>query len=132
MSRQRLATYIADQATTPAAAKRVAKEVAALLLHDNTTAQLDSLLRDVRKVRAERGSIDVTAVSAHPLSDQVVRDLQIIIKGEFPTAKHINISTRIEPDVVGGVRLEMPDEQMDLTIRSKLAKFRHLTDAIKE
>ena len=128
LQRQKIAHYIADH-TSGISNKKLAKEVAALLLHEKHTDELDSLMRDVKRINASNGTVEVVAVSAHPLTEAVVRDIQVLVKSEFPRAKHVNVATRIEPDVVGGVRLEMPDEQLDLTIRRKLATFRHLTDA---
>lgn len=133
LQRQKLAQHIADNTSSRVGYDKLVRQVAALLLQDNQTSQLDSLLRDVRRIRADQqGFIDATVVSAHELSDDVLRDVQILLKSEFTDAKQVHISTRIESDVIGGVRIEMPDEQLDLTVRSKLAKFRHLTDAIKE
>ncbi len=130
--RHQLAEYIADKSETSTDYKKLVREVAAYLLDEQKTDDLASLMRDVARIRARRGSVEATAVSAHTLSKDVLKDLKSLVKQEFPHAKEVTISTRIEPDVVGGLLLELPDEQIDLSVRRKLAMFRHLTDAIKE
>ena len=130
--RHELAQYIADRTMDTKDYKALVREVAAYLLHEKHTDQLASLMRDVLRIRADRGVVEATAVSAHTLSQDVIDDIKDVVKQEFPDAKQIVVSTRIEPDLVGGVLLELPDEQLDLTVRRKLATFRHLTDAIKE
>lgn len=127
-TRHRLAQYIADHSQSDGDRRKLAREVAALLLTDHGTAELDSLLRDVRRLRLDQhGILDVTVVSAHEVTDRVLADVRQVLKSEFPGVKQVMVSTRIEPSVIGGIRLEMPDEELNLTVRRKLAIFRHLT-----
>lgn len=130
--RHQLARYIADKSTAGSDTSELVKKVAAYLLQEQQTDDLASLMRDVARIRADRGHVEATAVSAHKLSGEVIRDIEQLIQQEFPKATTVTVSTRIEHDMVGGVLLELPDEQLDLTVRRKLATFRHLTDAIKE
>jgi len=37
------------------------------------------------------------------------------------------MSERIDPDVIGGIRLELANQQLDVSIRSRLNKFIQLT-----
>lgn len=107
--------------------KHLAKEVAAYLLEENRTGELDSLLRDVTHQRAEAGIIEVTAVSAHELSPTVTSDIKAQVKRLYPDAKQIIVNERVDLDQIGGVRLELPDRQLDLSVRAKLNKFKQLT-----
>lgn len=132
LKRAPLADYIAKQTMNIVDRKELAQRVAALLLHENHTDQLSSLMRDVLAIRARSGLVEAVAVSAHELSPAVITDIENLIKSEYPQATSVSVSTRIEPQLIGGVRIELPDEQLDLSIRRKLATFRHLTDAIKE
>jgi F0F1-type ATP synthase delta subunit len=130
--RRELARYIAQRTMKTSQYDKLVKEVAAYLLHEKHTDQLGSLIRDVLNYRAEHGYVEAVAVSSHELSTAVINDIKKLLKEEFPSAKEVHVSTKIDEQVVGGVRIEMANEQLDMTVRRKLARFRHLTEAIKE
>jgi F0F1-type ATP synthase delta subunit len=106
--------------------KRLSHEVAAYLLENNRVGELDSLLRDVQQQRADVGMVEAVAVSAHPLTDKVRSDIKAQVKAAVPSAKSIIISEQLDPDMVGGVKIELANQQLDLSIRSKLNKFKQL------
>lgn len=103
------------------------REVAAYLLSENRIGELDSLLRDIAELRASEGMVEVTAVSAFSLNDSVRRDIESRIRQLYPGATDIIIDARLDPEVVGGVRLELSHQQLDLSVRAKLNKFKQLT-----
>lgn len=127
-SRSRLAAVIAERCQQ-AGSKELSHEIAAYLLAEGRTGELDSILRDVMQYRADHGIVEVAAVDAHPLSESVKRDITSLIKGLFPAAKQIIISEQIDSNVIGGVRLELANQQLDLSVRSKLNRFKQLTTA---
>lgn len=105
-----------------------AREIAAYLLETSRTGDVNSLAREMVKARTEQASIvEVTAVSAHELSDSVRSDIRTLTEKLFPQAKYIVLNERQEADIIGGVRLELPDAQLDLTVRGKLNRFKTLT-----
>jgi F0F1-type ATP synthase delta subunit len=108
-------------------AEQLSREVAAYLLDENRTGELNSLMRDVAAVRASEGIVEVTAVSAHELSDKVRQDVERLVREQFKSAKEVIINQRIDEALIGGVRLELIDRQLDLTIRNKLNRFKGLT-----
>lgn len=109
--------------------KRLAGEVAAYLLSEGRTGELEPLLRDIQQYRAEHGVVEVTAVSARELSAQVRRDIEDRVRELYPAAKHIITSSRLDTDAIGGVRIELANQQLDLTVRGKLNRFKQLTTA---
>lgn len=104
-----------------------AREVAAYLLDTGRTGQLNSLARDMVIQRAEQGVVEVTAVSAHELSESVRADIRAQVERLYPNAAQIVINERRDESVVGGVRLEFPEQQLDLSVRSKLNRLKALT-----
>ncbi len=91
------------------------------------TNELDSLLRDVWAYQAEHGQLEIIAVSAIPISPKIETEIRQQIKKLYPKSEKIVITERRDPEVVGGVRLELPNQQLDLTVRAKLNQFRRLT-----
>ena len=123
LSRSKLALVLSDQLPKSNNPKRFASEVAAYLLSEGRTRELDSLLRDMQQDLADDGRLEATAVSAFPMSDKNLADAKAALKKAFPSAKQIIISQRIDPDVIGGIRLELANQQLDVSVRSRLNKF---------
>ena len=107
--------------------KQFAREVAAYLLNTGRTGQLNSLARDMIKERASGGIVEVTVVSAHALTDTVRADIRAQVEQLYPNATQSIVNERVDANVVGGVRLEFPEQQLDLSVRNKLNRFKALT-----
>ena len=112
--------------------KILAKKIAAYLLVEHKTAQLDSLLRDIVQYRAEHGVVEAVAISVNGLNETVRGDIRAMLKAEFPSAKAIAFHEQRDPSVIGGLRVDLPNEQLDMTARAKLNHFKRLTGAGKE
>lgn len=129
--RTRLARLVADTTLKQGASRHFVREVAAYLLSERRGNELDSLLRDVQSDWAEAGHVEVIARSAHPLTAAVRTDIKREVKRVYPGAKQIVVNEVTDPDVVGGVRLNLPNQQLDLSIRTKLNHFKQLATAGK-
>ncbi len=132
IARSRIAKVIADDTLKSGASKTFVKEVAAYLLSERRVGELDSLLRDVQADWANAGYVEVIASSAFALSASTRADITKQIKQLYPEAKQIMITEVRDPDVIGGVRLSLADRQLDLSVESKLNKFKRLTIAGKD
>lgn len=125
-SRIRIARVVADRTLAQGASKRLSRELAAYLLTERRTGELDSLLRDIQADWAAAGHVEVVATSAFPLTAAVRSDITRRAKAIYPQAKRVIINEVRDPEVIGGVRLNLPDRQLDLSIRSELNKFKQL------
>ena len=132
INRQQLAKTIAELTIKEKDLKKLTKEVAAYLLAEHKSAELSSIIRDVIAYRAELGRIEATVVSAHPLTSQIKKDVEKVILASFPDAKSVTLNETIEPSVVGGMRLEMINLQIDETVQSKLNTLKRRTAARKD
>ena len=131
-SRRKLAGTIADTTLKQGVHKRYAREVAAYLLSEGRTAELDSVLRDVQVTWAANGHVEVIAASAHPLTADTRQAIEREVKRVYPSAKRIVINSVGDSEVIGGVRLSLPEQQLDLSLEAKLNKFKQLTGTGKE
>ena len=130
--RTQIAQVIAKRTLKGATSKKFNTEIAAYLLHEKRVGELDSLLRDVQLDWAMDGRVEVIASSAHALSTQVKTDITQQVKKLYPQAKQIIITENFDPAIIGGVRLSLPNQQLDLSIEAKLNKFRQLTTTGKD
>lgn len=125
--RTRIASVIAKHSLKDGISKQYATGIAAYLLDERRTRELGSLLRDVAADWAEAGFVEVIASSAHPLSIQTKSDIAKRAKQVYPGAQEVVVTEAHDPDVVGGVRLNLPNQQLDLSVRGKLSQFKQLT-----
>ena len=68
------------------------------------------------------GILEATAVSAVPLTAEQTARLHE--KLEKVTGKHIDLKPKVEPAVLGGIRLDIEGTELDGTVRNRLAGLR--------
>lgn len=122
--RREIVRQIAERTMKISDSKALAKAVAQYLVEENLSSELDTIIREVIGYRAEAGYVEAVAVSANPLSKVDLEDIRKLLHQEYPKARHFVIDQRIDPRVIGGVKLEMPGEQLDLTLSKKLSDFK--------
>src|SRR3954471_10949075 len=113
--RTRISRTIADKTLAGANSKQLSKEIAAYLLSERRTSELNSVLRDVQADWAEAGHVEVIASSAHPLTNEVKADIDRQVRKLYPDAKQIIVTAEHDPEVIGGVRLSLANQQLDLS-----------------
>lgn len=111
---------------------KLGREVAAYLLKERRVNELDSIMRDVQADRAEAGIVEVIASSAHKLDQPTKNDIARKIKSIYPNAKQVIVTESHDPEVIGGVRLSLANQQLDLSVEAKLNKFKQLTATGKD
>jgi F-type H+-transporting ATPase subunit delta len=127
--RSELAAVIGERTLHISDTKKLATAVAGYLLEQNRLGDVESLMRDVLVYRAQHGHVEATAVSAYPLTSAVRSALLAELKHEYPGGKSYTLNERLDAALVGGVRLEMAGEELDLSVRDKLNRFKRLTAA---
>jgi F-type H+-transporting ATPase subunit O len=130
--RTQIASTIAAHTYYDGVSKAYCKQIAALLMADGRVGELDSLLRDIQVDWAIHGYVEVLARSAHPLTEAVEKDIVTRVKQLYPAAERVVVTGVEDPSVIGGVRLDLADKQLDLSIEAKLNRFKQLTGAGKE
>jgi F-type H+-transporting ATPase subunit delta len=93
-----------------------------LVEHNRTT--LTPEIRDVfaDKVREARGIVVAEATTADPLHSserELVRE-----KLEQMTGLRVELTTRIDPDIIGGIVIRIGDQVIDGSVRNKLERMR--------
>jgi F0F1-type ATP synthase delta subunit len=132
LPRHQVAAAIAQRTLGMTDLKQLSAEVAAYLLTERRTGELDSLIRDIMQYRADHGIVEVVAVTAHPLTPAVQVDIQREIKLLYPGATQVIVTERPDVTVIGGVRLDLANQQLDLSVRNKLNRLKQLTAAGKD
>ena len=122
-----LAQAIAERTLSIDDPKLLAREIAAYLLVERRVNELESILRDIMQYRAEHGVLEAEVVTAHAVQNQVLGEVKQLLQAAYPTAVKVHVSPHLDPSVIGGVRVDMANEQLDMTVAAKLATFKRLT-----
>lgn len=108
-------------------AHKVSKVVAEYLLASNRTSELPSIMRDIEDIRYRNHKIvEVTVVSTNPLTRAQIALVQRKVKSIFLRAKKVHVNFKIDDQVIGGLKLEFANIQLDMSVEAKIAKLRQL------
>ncbi len=132
VARHIVAQTIAERTLDVVDSKALAREIAAYLLAERRTGDLESIMRDVMQYRANHGALEAELVSAHEVDGHVINDVKQLLHEAYPAAKSIHVSPRTDENVIGGLRIDMANEQLDMTIAAKLATLKRYTATDKE
>ncbi len=121
ISRRKLAHYVADMIVSGKTDLAV-NQLAAFLVQTSLTREAGLVVRDIEAELAHRGIVVATVTSARALGD----DLKKAIRGLL-NAKEAHITEVVDPNVLGGICIDMPGKQCDATVRRKLELLKELT-----
>ncbi|KAI9753806.1 MAG: ATP synthase F0 subcomplex subunit OSCP atp5 [Chaenotheca gracillima] len=82
---------------------------------------------------AYRGEVEMTVTSAQQLDSKILQRLESAIsKSEYVgQGKRLKVTNKVNPDILGGLVVEVGDRTIDVSVSSKLAKMNKLlTDAL--
>ena len=122
-----LAEAIAQKTLHMTDGKLLAREIAAYLLAERRTSEIESILRDIMQYRTDHGVLEAEIVTAHEVTDQVTAEVKQLLHTAYPKAKTVHLSTRLDPAIIGGLRVDMANEQLDMSVSAKLATFKRIT-----
>jgi F-type H+-transporting ATPase subunit delta len=128
VSRHRLATYIAKQLADGVSSEKLAKQMAAYLVENRMTKQVDLLLQDISGVLAsDYGFVSAHVTSAHPLSSDLKAAIAEYI-ASTGQAKKVELTENTDKDLIGGVVVQTPTAILDSSIRTQLRHLRSIKE----
>ncbi|KAL8738141.1 MAG: hypothetical protein Q9181_001047 [Wetmoreana brouardii] len=83
-------------------------------------------------IGAARGEMELTITSAAKLDNKTLQRLeQAVSKSEYSQGKKLKVISKVNPDIMGGLVVEIGDRTIDLSVSSKIAKMNKLlTDTL--
>lgn len=117
LSRRKIAAYTADQLV--AGKSSVLDELAALIIDEGRERELPLIVRDIEGALLARGIAVADLESAYELTGTTKSALESLVK-EQTGAKTVHFRTREEKDLLGGVRVSLPGEELDASVRRRL------------
>lgn len=116
-----LASYAVDQIDAGVKTAKVSQKLAAYLLDARQTRDMPKLMRAVESELARRGCDQVTITSVHAVADDVKQQLATLLGAKNPSFTEV-----LDPSAIGGVKAVSGENQIDLTVKSKLNKFKSI------
>ncbi|KKY23449.1 putative atp synthase subunit 5 [Phaeomoniella chlamydospora] len=81
---------------------------------------------------AHRGEIEVTITTAAKLEPRLLSRLESAVsKSEYASGKKLKVITKVNPEIVGGLVVEIGDRTIDFSVSSKISRMNKvLTDTL--
>lgn len=71
-------------------------------------------------MKAKRGEVDAKIISAEPLDKNMLKTVQAAMQSQVPKGKTVLIEAVTDPSIVGGLQVQIGDQFLDLSIKSKI------------
>lgn len=124
ISRRRLASYVSDELASGAAIKPLLTHVASYLLEHKQTNQVALLIRDIEAILArDHGVVLAKVISARELSAGLIKNIEQFVASS-EGAKQVEVSTSVDPSLLGGIIIRTPSAELDTTVRKQLNALR--------
>ncbi|MFZ1361148.1 MAG: F0F1 ATP synthase subunit delta [Candidatus Saccharimonadales bacterium] len=120
LSRRKIAAVWAGELI---AGRDITDQIAAYLVEERRVSEAALIVRDTESALAARGVIVADVASAHELSADAraaIEKFLVSARG----AKRVELRAELDTDLLGGVRVNTADEQLDTTLRGRLNKLK--------
>ncbi|KAL3934872.1 MAG: hypothetical protein SGBAC_009498 [Bacillariaceae sp.] len=106
-------------------------KVSPITLNLCTTLAGNAKLNDLTKVadtyaklmKAKRGQVDAVIISAEALTSAQSNQIASAIKATTKDAKDVVITSEIDPSIIGGIQVQIGDQFLDLSIKSRIEEI---------
>ncbi len=104
--------------------KKATKQLAALILENRIHGQTEEIISSIQaEYQRVHGIVEATTTSVHPLTEKLKKEVQAIVL-KRTKAKQVVINEQLDPTVLGGIKINAPDMELDLTLKAKLTKLK--------
>lgn len=123
VSRRRIARVIAARIVDGEPISAILRDTAAYLIDVNRQNEYELLVRDIEDALANLGHIVADVTVARSSTQDYTSAIQAL-RGD---ASKIYIREHIDPTQLGGIKIALPDERYDATLRTRLDNITQLT-----
>lgn len=121
LSRRSVAVHVAERLA--AGDKTVVNQLAAYIVENRQTRNIDSFVRDIESRVLAMGTATVDVTSAFSLSEATRAEIKSFIKKQTGVSE-VALRERVDESVLGGVRLRTPGRELDATLARKITLLR--------
>lgn len=123
ISRRKLAEHAVERLVGGDTVTDVMNEMAAYLIESGRKREAELVVRAIESALLTRGTALATVTSARKLSDASLKDVERFVKNEYDDISSVLIREIIDTSVIAGIKISLPDAQLDATAKTKLEKL---------
>ena len=71
-------------------------------------------------MKAKRGEVEATIISADPLNKTQTAAVSEAMKSQFPAGAKVVLKTEVNPNIMGGLQIQIGDKFLDLSVGSRI------------
>lgn len=117
------AIYLSLKEKSSTEVHKVHESVIKFLIKKRLMQRVSAILYQLKKiVNFENGIVSATVLSAHKIHEKEEKDLIHFFKKRY-SAKEVALTHVLDKKLLGGMRLEVNDEVIDLTIKNKIREL---------
>eukprot|EP00527_Entomoneis_sp_CCMP2396_P009717 CAMPEP_0198136488 /NCGR_PEP_ID=MMETSP1443-20131203/128_1 /TAXON_ID=186043 /ORGANISM="Entomoneis sp., Strain CCMP2396" /LENGTH=215 /DNA_ID=CAMNT_0043797713 /DNA_START=69 /DNA_END=716 /DNA_ORIENTATION=+ len=80
-------------------------------------------------MKAKRGEVDAKIISAEKLTPAQLKEVQAAMQTQIPKGKSVVIDSVVDPSIVGGLQVQIGDQFLDLSVKSRIDEFSNMSIA---
>lgn len=93
-----------------------------VLAQNERLAVLPEIALMYRQLRHQHERVlDAEVTSAFPVSEQQAAEIRSVLEAKY--GKKVEITTKVDPELIGGVSIQIGDEVIDASVRGKLGQL---------
>lgn len=119
-SRTAVAEYLASHLEN--GRSEAVQNVAAFLAAHKKQHQARYLTTEVARLLAEKNYLYARIITARPLSEDAYDQIEVFLRSQT-NCSELELELQVDPDVLGGMRVETPTSVMDATTQKWLDDF---------
>lgn len=125
------AIYLVSKDKTHPELREINSKIIKFLARRRLLSKSPDILERLNKIiNQEAGRIVVKVQSARKLKEEIKKELTIFLKKRYK-AKEVVLKEELDEKLLGGIKIEINDEIIDLTAKNKIKKLQeHLTRKI--
>ena len=109
--------------------KKVLASLAAIVIEEKLHNQIDVLLRDIiQEQTRQNGTLATELTSRFELNNKVLDELASQLK-KLTGANKIIFESHVNEQLLGGVRMQTPTAELDISLSRRLQDFRRIASA---
>jgi F-type H+-transporting ATPase subunit O len=74
----------------------------------------------VQLMKAKRGEVEATIISAEPLSKDMSKAVSEAMKSQFPKGAKVVLKEMVNPTILGGLQIQIGNKFLDLSVTSRI------------
>ncbi len=123
VSAQQVFDVVAGVCEQKQALPEIGRNFLLTVIDNGRVAVLPEIARQFRAlVNAQLGASDAVVYSAYDIDSTALADLAGVLEKRF--ARKLNLQLVLQPELIGGVRVVVGDEVLDLTVKARLEQMK--------